>query len=180
MEIPDEAVERFHTKYRLNPATGCWEWTDALSSRGGYGRLKVGRVAVRAHRASHLIHKGPIPEGLVVCHTCDNPACVNPDHLWLGTHMDNTQDMMTKGRGKYPGHQGEINPSAVLTRRKVEEIIQRITEGQTNKRIAIEFGVSHATVSLIRRGKIWTDVPRPDDPAFTRYAALKAANKAAS
>ncbi|WP_275288818.1 hypothetical protein [Halomonas elongata] len=94
--------------------------------------------------------------------------------------MDNTQDMISKGRERYPGLPGERNPRSVLSRRKVEQIIQRITKGQTNKRIAIEFGVTHATVSLIRRGKIWTDVPRPDDPTFAHYAALKAANKAAS
>ncbi|MCO7215334.1 HNH endonuclease [Halomonas sp. OfavH-34-E] len=178
--IPAEAVERFHSKYQINPRTGCWEWTDALSSRGGYGRIKYRGEAHRAHRVSYMIHKGAIPDGMVVCHQCDNPACVNPDHLWLGTHMDNNQDMIKKGRGRYPGHQGEANPRATLTRRKVQQIIHRMMAGQNNKQIAQAFGVSHATISLVRRGKIWTDVPRPDHPAFSRYAALKAASKAAS
>lgn len=78
--------------------SGCWEWTGFVSNLG-YGRFQIGRIQHFSHRLSYAINKGPITGWLFVCHSCDNRLCVNPDHLWLGTHSDNMQDMLRKGRG---------------------------------------------------------------------------------
>lgn len=89
------------------PNTGCWLWGASLKEGkcGGYGQLKVNGKEVTAHRVSYMIHKGPIPKGLYVLHTCDVRSCVNPDHLFLGTQKDNIHDMMKKGRANHPGRQ---------------------------------------------------------------------------
>ena len=82
----------------------CWMWTGALAGRG-YGKLRdVGvRRLLYAHRVSWEVTNGPVPDGFCVLHQCDNPACVNPSHLWVGTKKDNTQDMVRKGRGVFNG-----------------------------------------------------------------------------
>lgn len=97
--VSTETVEqRFNKKYLINEDTDCWEWQNATNNIG-YGMFRWSSGKMRtAHRASYELHIGPIPEGLVVCHTCDNPKCVNPEHLWTGTMKDNAQDMIAKGR----------------------------------------------------------------------------------
>lgn len=92
--------ERFLYKTLPEPNTGCWLWLGALTGRG-YGQIKVKGVAVLAHRFSYEMHKGKIPDGVYVCHTCDTPSCVNPSHLWLGTAKDNMVDKAVKRRGAY-------------------------------------------------------------------------------
>ena len=89
--------ERFWTRVVGDLATGCWLWTGPRF-REGYGSLSYGPLRIRAHRFSWELHVGPIPEGLVVCHRCDNPPCVRPDHLFLGTQSDNLHDAVAKGR----------------------------------------------------------------------------------
>jgi len=93
-------IDRFNEKWTPVTESGCWLWTDYLVS-GKYGHLTVNYKTLAAHRVSYELHVGEIPEGLCVCHRCDVPFCVNPDHLFLGTHKDNTQDMLKKNRGRW-------------------------------------------------------------------------------
>lgn len=95
---PKELIERL--RYEVDQITGCWNWSGNTSSRG-YGRISYKGKYIGAHRGSYIAHKSEIPDGMIVCHTCDNRKCVNPDHLFLGSYSDNTQDMLKKGRGRY-------------------------------------------------------------------------------
>jgi hypothetical protein len=90
------AIVAFYEKVQKIP-NGCWEWTGSKTQKG-YGQLRLWRVTQMAHRCSYLFHIGPIPVGMMVCHKCDNPGCVRPDHLFLGTAKDNTSDMFNKKR----------------------------------------------------------------------------------
>jgi hypothetical protein len=134
------------------PNSGCWLWTGAMN-RDGYGHARRDSKTQLAHRVSYQMHRGPIPEGMCVCHTCDEPSCVNPDHLWLGTHLDNVRDMNAKGR--HHDASGEANGRAKLTIEKVREIRAKLANGQARKNIVTEYGISRSSVSLIHLGKIW-------------------------
>lgn len=135
----------------------CWEVRPRSRNTDGYGRVTVDGKRVYAHRLSYEIFVGPIPESQVVCHHCDNPPCVNPAHLFTGTMLDNSQDMLAKGRESAPPVRwGEANNKCKLTDKQVAEIRQRWTAGERNKtRLAAEYGV--------HRSRIYQLVNRPAD-----------------
>jgi len=93
-----EPAARFEA--HVDKSGDCWKWTGPLSD-GGYGKFSCGQVKRRAHRVAYEMYVGPIPDGMHVLHRCDNPPCVNPTHLFLGTHLDNMRDMEAKGRARW-------------------------------------------------------------------------------
>lgn len=137
--------ERFNQMVMPEPNTGCWIWFASLNAVG-YGQISKNGIQYGAHRASWEIFKGSIPDGLQVCHTCDNRWCVNPDHLFLGTHQDNSQDMIAKGRGLVR----EKNGATKLTQLQVDQIQK---DGRPQRVIAREYGVSQPLISLLKQTK---------------------------
>jgi hypothetical protein len=135
---------------------GCWNWT-ASKDKDGYGVLSHHRgKQVRAHRASYEFHVGAIPQKLLVCHSCDNPSCINPKHLFLGTPKENTHDMIKKDRR--PVLRGASHPNAKLTDDQVAQIKQLRGEGRLLKGIANQFNISFQTVSSITKGTTWNRI----------------------
>lgn len=180
-EVYGDATERMKraldAHYRIDTASGCWLWTASLD-RDGYGRFGP-RVTKLAHRASWMLHFGPIPDGMLVCHSCDvlhaDPTlyrrCVNPGHLWLGTPADNGADMAAKGRARAPGgeaHYLRRNPSlapigikhgmAKLTDDAVREIRKMRACGSSQRVIAAHIGVSRSAVGHVLTGARWAHV----------------------
>ena len=152
MKITTEDIVRFKGKYQEQP-NGCYEWQAALNERG-YGLFRIDGVTKKAHRIAYTIFKGEIPEGLLVCHSCDNKKCVNPAHLWLGTDKDNMTDKVAKNRQI----KGSLVNHAKLTEDDVISIKIRLKSGQTQVSIAREYGVHPMTILSIKQGKTWTHV----------------------
>ena len=136
----------------VTKTSGCWVWNGGLS--GGYGGFRVGEKEHRAHRLSFEMSKGKIPDGMCVCHTCDNPACVRPAHLFIGTHLENARDRVSKGRNR--NQDGEKNNKAKLTEEKVRLIRSLYEKGYNQKMLASQFGVGQDNVSRVVNHKIWT------------------------
>jgi len=131
------------------PNSGCWLWIGALTG-GGYGTLSIGRKLWLAHRLSYRVFVAD-PSDLVVRHGCDNPACVNPEHLSLGSHADNTQDAVRRNRMEH----GSKRWSAVLSEADIPQIRRRLLAGETGRSIARSYSVDPGVISLIKLGKIW-------------------------
>ncbi len=142
--------ERFEEKFVKTD--GCWEWT-AVKLRGGYGQLSVVGRLQYAHRVAYQLYVGEIPDGLKVCHRCDNPACVNPSHLFLGTQADNMRDCCNKGR--FADRSGERSGNAKLTTEQAKAIKTMRSEGARSDDLARLFKVSQSTVYRIIRCDIW-------------------------
>ena len=140
----------FLGQYRVTN-NGCWNWTGFLD-RDGYGRSSKGT----AHRVAWEIWNGPIPEGKFVCHHCDNPSCVNPDHLFIGDALANNRDRSKKGRDA--DRRGERAGTAKLTLADATEILRlRNEEGLTMREIAGRFGITKGNVWKICTGKSWSE-----------------------
>lgn len=151
--IPERVLTRFENRYMPEPNSGCWLWF-GFGAESRYPEFLVNGKRWRAHRFSWVIHNGFIPDGMLVCHKCDVKCCVNPEHLFLGTHQDNTNDMMKKGRGKFNGV-GTKNSSVKLTEKEV--ILIREDE-RSYKKIGADYGVSGTNVGHIKLRKLWAHI----------------------
>lgn len=145
--------ERFEDKFTKSDI--CWEWS-ACKTKDGYGQFRFHKQMQLAHRIAYHLYVGEIPVGMCVCHRCDNPSCVNPVHLFLGTHIDNMLDRDNKGRDA--DHRGEKNGHAKLINAQVVEIRKKHSEGATQSELAKEFGVSQSTISHILCGETWESI----------------------
>jgi hypothetical protein len=149
--------DRFWNKVAKQPS-GCWNWRGSIGDKG-YGQFRIIKSKqVIAHRFSFELANGPIPAGLLVCHTCDNRRCVNPAHLFLGTYKDNTQDMMRKGRESGPPICFGNKNAARLTPADVIQIRQLHSAGHSQVRLALDYGVSGGCISLIVRRETWRNI----------------------
>lgn len=161
-------IARFMRK--VDTSGECWRWLGATDEKG-YGRFSIGgshkddgsrrNSMVAAHRFSYVAHVGPIPSGggyhgICVLHRCDNPWCVRPEHLFLGTNQDNVHDMDSKGRRVNAQPRGSKHPAAVLTEEKVRTIVElHRSHGVTQRQLSRDFGVCTATINHIFTGRLW-------------------------
>ena len=170
MGRPKETLEKRFNKHITKMPSGCWEWTGhrnyynygIICSTGGKP------VHKKAHRASWEIFRGSIPDGLFVCHHCDNPPCCNPDHLFLGTCKDNVQDLVRKKRHCFGNAmkkrmlkhavRGDTHCCAKLTASAIKTIRQGLSEGISGREFAKEYGVSPSTICDIGKRRTWRHV----------------------
>lgn len=154
--LNDTFATRFWKKVAINRDGGCWGWDGAFDSKG-YGQIWSGKRLLLAHRASWELHNGEIPTGLLVLHKCDNTACVRPDHLFLGTQMDNLTDCRNKGRMVVA--RGERAAHTKLTAEQVLQIRAMHVPGKVGfKRIAKLFGVKWQSVQAVILRKAWAHI----------------------
>jgi len=151
-------AERFWEK--VDKSGDCWMWI-ASKLPAGYGVfvVKKGDSPRHAHRLAYELSVGPIPDGMQVLHRCDNPSCVRPGHLFVGTQKDNMQDMHGKGRWKYtPRNQsGEHNPNAILSDAQVKALLRDLARGEEPVSVARKYGIQYKTLWAIRRRKTTSD-----------------------
>ena len=142
---------------KVNKTDTCWEWK-ASFTENGYGHLRINKNIILAHRVSfEMYHNRRINEGMCICHTCDNRKCVNPLHLFEGTHTDNMIDMLNKGRGNKA--KGNYNGMAKLTEKQVLEIRDEYAKGETtHRKLALEYDVAFSTIGEIIRRKKWKHI----------------------
>lgn len=163
---PETLAERFWPKVAFIPEHACWEWT-ASTTTFGYGQIYCGYRNLKSSQASWILHFGDIPNGLCILHRCDNTACVNPDHLFLGTQADNLADMARKGRATLD--------NAKLTWEQVMEIRASYIPGTgradrgNGKELSIKYGVQMRQISRIGCGERWGN-----EASYCRYMKLKA------
>lgn len=152
----DEGIkEKFESYFIVGSKTKCWNWTGRLTG-WGYGHLWYKRKSHIASRVAYELHYKEKPGKKLVCHTCDNPICVNPHHLFLGTEQDNRRDMYAKGRG------GNIYTPQKLNEPNVQKIHQYLATGMTTIMIADKFNISPNHVSSIKHGHRWAHVAKQE------------------
>lgn len=165
----EKQTARFWSRVDRRGPSECWPWTGGIDRRSGYGYFHVGDQGRYAHRLACELTRSPIPDGLFVCHRCDNPPCVNPAHLFLGTHRDNMADMRAKGRTtKGLPHPAAAWPSSFMcslcgerghnhrTCAKKQRFLALKDAGHTTRKLAEILGVSTYTIWN------WTRKLRPD------------------
>lgn len=139
---------------KVKRGDGCWLWEGPPHNRRGYCAIQYRGKFYLAHRVSWMIHYGDIPGDMLVCHHCDNPRCVNPEHLFLGTPNDNVSDMISKGRQAA----GQSHPLSRLTEADVRTIRERYAAGTSQSELAREYGCRQTNISNIVRRKTWKHV----------------------
>jgi hypothetical protein len=139
---------------KVDKSGECWLWTGATAM--GYGHLQRNGKAVKVHRLSYELEYGEIPEGMDVCHTCDNPLCVRPTHLWLGTHKENMHDRDRKGRNHAP--KGERSPKSKLMSQQVLEIRRLANQGYSQPFLGRRFNVSSVSIYKIVNRLSWKHI----------------------
>ena len=149
--LPQRVAKIFSESWMPEPNSGCWLWLNRVDDKG-YGWISISVPDRRAHRISWLIHKGEIPNGLHVLHHCDTPSCVNPNHLFLGTSIDNVRDRDNKERMM----RGVMSPIAKLT----DELVRAIRQDSGSERqLAREYGVSPRLIHYVKHRQRWKHVP---------------------
>lgn len=133
----------------------CWNWTGTLFNKR-YGRFSAGKCGLSAHKVSFVLHTGTKAGNGFVCHTCDNPQCINPEHLYLGSAATNAEDR--RDRGRQQDQRGSKNPYAKLTEKQVQQIKAALRAKVRQNRLAIQYRVSKSTINLIALGRIWTQI----------------------
>lgn len=180
MDLTTFTIDRFWNRVNMSNINDCWNWTSP-KDKDGYGLFTSNGERYRAHRFSYLLHNNKTIEeikGLSVLHKCDNPSCVNPNHLFLGTQTDNMRDMVKKKRhfsftkperiarglkhGAYTKpertvHKGEENGMAILTWVQVNEIRRKYKNGILRSDLAKEYNMGWQTIDYIVKGKLWKD-----------------------
>jgi len=140
----------------------CWLWT-GTRHHTGYGRIEIQGKSMGAHRAIWILLNGPLRPDQHVCHRCDNPPCVNPDHLFIGTRSDNMRDCVAKGR-KNPAHpKGESHPRSRLTEASVRAMRVESMRGDSTSVLSERYGISASQVQRIIAGKRWGHIPLPTE-----------------
>lgn len=146
-------LEKFWNNVAFIPFHECWEWI-GNKNHFGYGRIQMSKKTHKAHRLSwELHHKQKVPDGMFVCHSCDNPGCVNPEHLWIGTAAENNKDRNRKGRANMP--KGHIHWKKKLNETDITEIRSSTL---SSRKLGQIYHVSHKNILAIKNGKTWKHV----------------------
>jgi hypothetical protein len=162
-------LDRIVAKSQPDINTGCWVWS-GFTDRDGYGTIKVSGISRRAHRVAYEVWHGPIAENLVVRHRCDNASCVNPNHLLVGTHAENVQDMDARGRRTI-----QLGPKNNGVKVSVDQVIAAFTDRRATSVVARDLGMTRENVGMIRRRRSWRSVtdhlPQPEYQKGSRWSA---------
>lgn len=157
-QLTERQKDNFWVKVKRLSEDECWEWTGG-KLRFGYGRFRIGNSShIAAHRISWFLTNGKIPENMLVCHKCDNPGCVNPNHLFIGTQKDNMQDCAVKGRTY--DRIGSKNSNAKLKESDIPIIRERLNKGEAQASIAKRYKVGQMQISYIKNRINWAHVPQ--------------------
>jgi hypothetical protein len=173
--IPNSIAKECSLKCRIlnkieRKENGCWDWKGKITN-AGYGEITLDRKYLLIHREAYKLFKGDIPNGLNVCHSCDNKKCCNPDHLWVGTQKENINDCVkkdrrTKGGWSYTreyaprntGRPGQKHHANKIRDHDVYEIRELLKQGLNQKQIANRYGVDQSVISKIKNGKAWSHI----------------------